>query len=90
MLETSLPYPANRWARTCRRGVKMASGKNVAIIGAGVCGISSAICLQESDPTLELTVISDKFSPDVTSDGAAGFWEPVFLKDTPMEKIEYK
>ena len=64
----------------------MASAKKVAIIGAGICGVSSAICLQEADPTLELTIISDKFSPDLTSDGAAGLWEPVFLKNTPMEK----
>jgi glycine/D-amino acid oxidase-like deaminating enzyme len=60
--------------------------KKVAIIGAGICGVSSAICLQEADPTLELTIISEQFSPNLTSDGAAGFWEPVFLKDTPIEK----
>ena len=64
----------------------MATRKKVAIIGAGICGVSSAICLQQADPTLELTIISEKFSPDLTSDGAAGFWEPMFLKDTPAEK----
>ena len=65
----------------------MALRKRVAIIGAGICGISSAICLQESDPTLELTLIAEKFSPNVTSDGAAGFIEPMFLKNTPMKKL---
>ena len=65
----------------------MAFRKKVAIIGAGICGISSAICLQESDPTLDLTIISDQFSPELTSDGAAGFFEPMFFKDTPMNKL---
>ncbi|XP_028405877.1 D-aspartate oxidase-like isoform X2 [Dendronephthya gigantea] len=64
----------------------MASGKKVAIIGAGICGISSAICLQDADPTLDLTIIADQFSPNLTSDVAAGFWDPVFLKNTPLEK----
>ena len=64
----------------------MALPKKVAIIGAGICGVSSAICLQEADPSLELTIISDQFSPNLTSDRAAGFWEPVILKNTPIKK----
>ncbi|XP_046839234.1 D-amino-acid oxidase-like [Xenia sp. Carnegie-2017] len=64
-----------------------ASGRKVAIIGAGICGISSAICLQKADPSLDITLISEKFSPNLTSNGAAGFWDPVFLKNTPVTKI---
>lgn len=63
------------------------SGRKVAIIGAGICGISSAICLQKADPSLDITLISEKFSPNLTSNGAAGFWDPVFLKNTPVTKI---
>ncbi|XP_028402940.1 D-aspartate oxidase-like [Dendronephthya gigantea] len=48
--------------------------KKVAIIGAGIIGVSTAICLQDSDPSLELTIIADKFSPNTTSDGGAGLW----------------
>ena len=64
--------------------------KRVAIIGAGICGVSSAICLQEADASLELTIIAEKFSPNLVSDGAAGYWEPYLIKDTPKEKLTYE
>ena len=66
-----------------------ARSKNVAIIGAGICGVSTAICLQEADPSLQLTIVAEKFSPDLTSDGAAGLWSVVpghWMKDTARAK----
>uniref|UniRef100_A0A8C3Q6W0 FAD dependent oxidoreductase domain-containing protein n=1 Tax=Geospiza parvula TaxID=87175 RepID=A0A8C3Q6W0_GEOPR len=52
----------------------------VAIIGAGVIGLSSALCIQEQFqsllPSLELEVYADHFTPHTTSDGAAGLWQP--------------
>ena len=57
----------------------------IAVIGAGVIGISSALRLQAVDPSLEITIIAEKFSPETTSDGAAGIWSPTFLGVTPME-----
>ena len=56
----------------------------IAVIGAGVMGLSTALRLQ-SDPSLDITIIAEKFSPETTSDGAAGIWSPTFLGDTPME-----
>ena len=61
----------------------------VAIVGAGICGLSTAIRLQDADPSLDITIIAEKFSPNTTSDGAAGFWCPTFMEDTPMESQRY-
>ena len=62
---------------------------DIVVVGAGVCGLSSAVNIQEAFPTSTVTVIADKFSPDTTSDGSGGFWEPYSLQDTPLHKIRY-
>lgn len=46
--------------------------RHIATIGAGVMAICTAICLQDSDPSLHITLVEDKFSPDNTSDDGAG------------------
>uniref|UniRef100_A0A8C3KGW4 D-amino-acid oxidase n=1 Tax=Calidris pygmaea TaxID=425635 RepID=A0A8C3KGW4_9CHAR len=55
----------------------------VAIIGAGVIGLSTALCIHEQYhglvPSLEMEVYADRFTPHTTSDGAAGLWQP-YLK----------
>uniref|UniRef100_A0A8C5IWT7 D-amino acid oxidase n=1 Tax=Junco hyemalis TaxID=40217 RepID=A0A8C5IWT7_JUNHY len=52
----------------------------VAVIGAGVIGLSSALCIQEQFqsllPSLQLEIYADRFTPHTTSDGAAGLWQP--------------
>ena len=50
---------------------------SVAVVGAGVCGLSMAVCILQRDPTVRVTVIADKFSPDTCTDGAAGVILPV-------------
>ncbi|XP_066298628.1 D-aspartate oxidase-like isoform X2 [Branchiostoma lanceolatum] len=62
-------------------------GHRVCVVGAGVVGLSSAVCIQEKVPGVQVTVLSEKFSPHTTSDGAAGFWEPHILSDTPQELV---
>ena len=42
----------------------------IAIIGAGVVGLSCATVIQERFPHSPVTIIADKFSPETTSDGA--------------------
>ncbi|CAB4043844.1 D-aspartate oxidase isoform X3, partial [Paramuricea clavata] len=63
--------------------------KKVAIIGAGIMGVSTAICLQDAEPSLDLAIIAEKFSPDNTSDGGAGLWSSIpgfWMKDTVKHK----
>ena len=60
----------------------------VAVVGAGIIGLSTAVCIQELEPTVDVTLISEKFSPETTGDGAAGVWGPYLLGSTPEEKIE--
>jgi 2-polyprenyl-6-methoxyphenol hydroxylase-like FAD-dependent oxidoreductase len=42
----------------------------IAIIGAGVVGLSCAHVIQERFPGIPVTIIAEKFSPETTSDGA--------------------
>ncbi|NXJ03931.1 OXDA oxidase, partial [Odontophorus gujanensis] len=52
----------------------------VAVIGAGVIGLSTALCIHDRFhallPRLQLEVYADRFTPHTTSDGAAGLWQP--------------
>lgn len=57
----------------------------IAVIGAGVIGLSSALRIRELLPQAEVTVFADKFPPFTTSDVSGGFWEPHLLFDTPKE-----
>jgi glycine/D-amino acid oxidase-like deaminating enzyme len=60
---------------------------HVAVIGAGVIGLSTAVLAQEKIPGLQVTIISEQFSPHTTGDGSAGLWMPYCLKDTPQSNI---
>ena len=61
----------------------------VAVVGAGVIGLSTAVHILESQPGVTVTLIADKFSPQTTGDGAAGFWEPHVTGDTDEKLIRY-
>jgi len=57
----------------------MASSRKprIAVVGAGVIGLSVSLCLTETyGQQLDLTIIADKFSPDTTSDHAGGLILP--------------
>ena len=58
--------------------------KKVLVIGGGVIGLSSAICLLEDG--WDVTIHSAEFSPNTTSDVAAALWYP-FLS-APVEKTD--
>ncbi len=45
----------------------------VAIVGAGVIGLSVGLCLLEQySKEVDVTIMADKFSPETTSDSAGG------------------
>lgn len=50
----------------------MKQGVRIAVAGAGVIGLSTALCIVEDLPLCSVTLLADRFSPDTTSDGAAG------------------
>ncbi|XP_059556704.1 D-aspartate oxidase isoform X5 [Myotis daubentonii] len=58
----------------------------VAVVGAGVMGLSTALCISKLVPGCSITVISDKFTPETTSDVAAGILIPHVYPDTPIHK----
>ncbi|MFN0064692.1 MAG: FAD-dependent oxidoreductase [Chlamydiales bacterium] len=61
------------------------ASKTVAILGAGVVGLTAAYDLLEKG--YEVQIYSDKWSPNLTSNVAAGIWSPLsFPKDLSEEK----
>lgn len=62
----------------------------VAVIGAGVIGLSSALHVKEIVPEAEVVVLADKFPPNTTSDVSGGLWGPRLLLTTPEESIRLK
>ncbi|XP_051501793.1 D-aspartate oxidase [Myxocyprinus asiaticus] len=57
----------------------------VVVVGAGVVGLSTAVCIAETLPYCSVTIIAEKFSPDTTSDGAAGILFASEFHDIPRE-----
>ncbi|XP_037551348.1 D-aspartate oxidase isoform X2 [Nematolebias whitei] len=58
----------------------------VVVVGAGVVGLSTAVCISEALPSCSVTLVADRFSPDTTSDGAAGIVLPAEFPDIPLER----
>lgn len=59
----------------------------VAVVGAGVIGVTSAFAVKSVFPQFEVDIFADKFSPNTTGDGSAGLWTPYLLGITPYNKI---
>lgn len=59
----------------------------IAIVGAGVIGMTSAVAIKNAFPEANVTVFADSFTPNTTGDGSAGLWGPYVLGDTSDEKI---
>ena len=64
------------------------SQQSVCVIGAGVIGLSTALRLLQTTSHVTVTVMADCYTPYTTGDGAAGWWEPYMLGDTPKDKIK--
>lgn len=48
----------------------------VAVVGAGLVGLSTALCISEAFPGCPLSVLAEQFSPNTTGDVAAGMLIP--------------
>ena len=51
----------------------------ITIVGAGIIGLTTACTLLKEFSThadLELSIVSERFSPETTGDVSAGYWEP--------------
>ncbi|XP_059469033.1 D-aspartate oxidase [Neocloeon triangulifer] len=64
--------------------------KRVGILGAGVVGLNTALQLQSEFPTLDVTIIAEKFNQETTSDGAAGLFRPSSSFSGPNIEITKK
>ena len=62
----------------------------VAVIGAGVIGLTSAYSIKLFDENVDVTVFAEKFSPNTTSDGAAGAFlmSGERMRDTPKHLLK--
>lgn len=57
------------------------------VIGAGVVGLTTALKLQVEFPTANVSILSDKFDVETTSDVAAGIFRPGPSFSGPSEAI---
>lgn len=66
--------------------------KNIAILGAGIVGLSTADRLIELQVNAKISIISDKFLVDTVSDGAGGLFRPDdrFIPGVPKELTRYR
>ena len=62
----------------------------VCVIGAGIIGLSTAYRLQETLQNVDITIVSEQFSPITTGDGSAGFWRPYSVAGTSEELLWYE
>lgn len=63
------------------------SDLNIAVLGAGVVGLTTALELQKQFRGAHVTVLADKFNEDTTSFVAAGLFRPSCYFTGPTEAI---
>ncbi|XP_049836783.1 D-aspartate oxidase isoform X3 [Schistocerca gregaria] len=63
-------------------------GKRIAVVGAGVVGVTTAVRAQRRLAGAEVTLLSEQLTPHTTGDGSAGLWEPYLLADTPPALVQ--
>lgn len=67
----------------------MKSQAKIAVIGAGVVGLSTAVCLQKEFPSSNVTIIADKVCDDTLSAGAGGLYRPEINIDHNINRLKY-
>lgn len=65
----------------------------VVVIGAGVVGLSTALCIHERYhsvlPSLDLKIYADRFTPLTTTDVAAGLWQPYLSDPSNPQEVHW-
>ncbi|XP_021112986.1 D-amino-acid oxidase isoform X1 [Heterocephalus glaber] len=73
--------------------VTLADAMRVVLIGAGVIGLSTALCIYERYHSvlqpLDLKIYADRFTPLTTSDVAAGLWQPYLTGPSTPQEMEW-
>ncbi|CAH2087222.1 unnamed protein product [Euphydryas editha] len=59
----------------------------VAVLGAGINGLSCAVKIKEKYPLIDVVVIANDFSPNTTGDGSGGLWNPYLCGSTPQQLL---
>ncbi|XP_002753011.1 D-amino-acid oxidase isoform X2 [Callithrix jacchus] len=66
---------------------------NVVVIGAGVIGLSTALCIHERYHSvlqpLDIKVYADRFTPFTTTDVAAGLWQPYVSDSSNPQEADW-
>uniref|UniRef100_A0A182VWB6 DAO domain-containing protein n=1 Tax=Anopheles minimus TaxID=112268 RepID=A0A182VWB6_9DIPT len=60
------------------------NNRQFVILGGGINGLSCAVRLSDEFPSATIQIISDSYSPNTTSDVAAGLWGPYVLGGTSI------
>ena len=69
----------------------LSKGLRVAVVGAGIVGASSALCIKEIFPEAHVSILSYQFSPNTTSDKAGGLITPAIgLREQKWFTDSYK
>lgn len=63
---------------------------NIAVVGGGIIGVSTALNIQKLLPTARVKIISENFGQETTSWGAGGLFRPTskFIQGVPEEQIK--
>jgi glycine/D-amino acid oxidase-like deaminating enzyme len=64
---------------------------NIAVLGAGVVGLSTAINIKRNIAHANVTVLADKFLSETTSSGAGGLFKPTteLTPGVPLELLKF-
>ena len=64
------------------------SKPQIAVVGAGVVGLSTAVSIQQTIPSTDVTIIADKVLNETLSYGAGGLFRPEVNIGTTLAEVE--
>ncbi|XP_026498156.2 D-aspartate oxidase [Vanessa tameamea] len=59
----------------------------VAVLGAGINGLSCAVKIKEKYPYIDVVIIANDFTPNTTGDGSGGLWYPYLCGSTSPQLL---